>query len=186
MFLCAAHAESLYFEKLKIVTVDSDVAILCYLLSEAYGYINDIIEYETKTSIFDISSNEIDEISKEILPSIDALTGCDTTSCFSGQGKVKSLKILKEDERFIDAAKLLGECIHLSTTTKEVLEEFVCRLYGMKTETNINNARYKLFTASKKIPDPQKCLLKLTNVSSIFSLANTGTCPILCMMYPKE
>ena len=74
------------------------------------------------------------------------MTGSDTTSCFSGQGKVKCLKALKEDERFMDAAKLLGESIYLSTTVKEVLEEFVCRMYGMKTEINTNNARYKIFT----------------------------------------
>ena len=40
MFLCAVHAESMGFDKVKIVTVDSDVAILCiYRSLWIYQYI---------------------------------------------------------------------------------------------------------------------------------------------------
>ena len=71
-------------------------------------------------------------------------------------GKVKFLKVLQTDERFLDAASLLGENEHLTPIVKELLEEFVCRLYGVKKVTEINEARYTLFTKVKKIPEPHK------------------------------
>ena len=32
----------------------------------------------------------------------------------------------------------------------------MCKLYGVKNETDINRARYKLFTNRTKLPEPQK------------------------------
>ena len=80
----------------------------------------------------------------------------DSTSCFTGQCEIKSLKILKSDGRFVDAAKLLGEYLELSPTVEEVLEEFTCRLCGVKEYSEVNNARYELFC--KPWPDPQGLL----------------------------
>ena len=86
----------------------------------------------SKVKIFDISSSTIDQRVKQVLPSVHALSGCDSTSCFNGIGKVKFMKVLQADERFIDAAALLGENEHLTPVVKEVLEEFVCRFCGVK------------------------------------------------------
>ena len=44
----------------------------------------------------------------------------------------------------------------LSQTTRDVLEEYVCSLYGFKNEKDINVVRYKIFTNGKKLPDPQR------------------------------
>ena len=74
------------------------------------------------------------------LPGLHALSGCDSTSGFNGVGKVKCLKVLESDDRFIDAASLLGAEATLSATALEVLEEYVCKLYGVKNETEINRA----------------------------------------------
>ena len=63
---------------------------------------------------------------------------------------------LQDDSRFINAAKLLGEDENLTCLLKDVLEEFICYLYGQKELISINDARYKIFTRSKKVPDPQK------------------------------
>ena len=80
----------------------------------------------------------------------------DTTSCFSGIGKTRALKILKSNEQFFGALSLLGEHEILSQTTRDVLEEYVCSLYGFKNEKDINVVRYKIFTNGKKLPDPQR------------------------------
>ena len=155
MFLCAQHAQSLGFQSANIVTVDSDVAILS-LFYQSRMDISLSLEYGTgnKTNIFDIGSNTVEEDLKYSFPGLHALTGCDSTSCFRGQGKIKSLKILRSDERFVDAAKLLGEYLELSPTVKEVLEELTCRLYGVKEYSEVNNARYELFYKSRS--DPQR------------------------------
>ena len=49
-----------------------------------------------KTVIFNIATNTVDKDLKDALPGLHALTGCDSTSCFSGQGKLNSLKLLKK------------------------------------------------------------------------------------------
>ena len=92
------------------------------------------LEYGTskKAVIFDIATNTVDKNLRDALPRFHVLNGCDSTSCFSGQGKLKSLKLLKKNERYIDAAKLLEESLELLPTVKEVLEEFTCRLYGVE------------------------------------------------------
>ena len=157
MFLCAKHAASLGFESVNIITVDSDVAILSLYYQRRID-LSIYLEFGTgrKTSLFDIASNDVDDDLKEVLPALHALTGCDSTSCFSGQGKAKCLKVLLSDDRFVDVAKLLGEDTELSLSVREVLEEFICHLYGIKYESDINLARYKLFTKSKKVPDPKR------------------------------
>ena len=104
MFPCSQHAQSLGFQSENIVTVDSDVAILS-LFNQSRLDISLSLEYDTgnKANIFDIGSNTVEEDLKESLPGLHAQTGCDSTNCFTGQGKIKSLKILKSD-----ATKLLG------------------------------------------------------------------------------
>ena len=100
------------------------------------------LEYGTskKAVIFDIGTNTVEKDLRDALPGLHTLDGCDSTSCLSGQAKLKSLKLLKKNERYIDAAKLLGENLELSPTVKEVLEEFTCRLYGVEGESQIENA----------------------------------------------
>jgi len=57
---------------------------------------------------------------------------------------------MESDEKFIDAFTLLGEQESISSTVAEVLEEYVCKLYGFKEEISINEVRYKMFTSKKK------------------------------------
>ena len=68
---------------------------------------------------------------------------------------LKCLKMIISNEQFIDAAMEIGEHQNLEDKTLKVLEEFVCKLYGVKNVNNIDSARYILFTRSKKIPDPE-------------------------------
>jgi len=63
-----------------------------------------------------------------------------------------SVKIITVDSDVAILAMLLGEHETLTSLVKEVLEEYVCKLYGVKDEANVNNARYKIFTKGKKIP----------------------------------
>ena len=142
LFLCAAFASTLGFSAVNIITVDSDVAILA-LYYQSRLDISLYLEMGTgsKTKIYDISSNSIDYRLQQALPSLHALSGCDSTSCFSGIGTAKCLKVLQTNQRFLDEACLLGEEENPSETVTEVLEEYVCHLYGNKKETSINTTR---------------------------------------------
>ena len=157
MFLCASFAADLGFSSVNIVTVDSDVAILS-LYYQTKLDISLYLELGTgsRVRIFNISSKSIDGQITNVLPSLHAISGCDSTSCFSGIGKSKWLKVLQSDDRFIDALSLLGEEEELRSVAAEVLEEYVCVIYGLKNESNVNKARYKLFSSKKKLPEPQK------------------------------
>ena len=85
-----------------------------------------------------------------VFPGIHVLSGCDSTSVISGIGNIKIFKVVCKDERFVNAAALLGESLDLSDDVV-VLEELFCSLYGLKEEISINEARYRLFTNRKKV-----------------------------------
>ena len=150
MFLCALIAHEKGFSGIKIVTVDTDVLVLAlyHQLSLSISlYVE--IGSGSKAKIFDIRSNTLLSSVSETLPSVHALSGCDSTSSFTGNGKGKALNTITSDERYIDAAVSLGEHETLSQPVKEVLEEYVCRLYGEKNEVCINKACYNIFTSRK-------------------------------------
>ena len=131
MFLCTQFAATLGFEQVKIVTVDSDVAILA-LYFQSKITCNMFLEFGTgnRRVIYDISKHFIEQEICDALPGIHAVTGCDTTSCFNSIGKVKCFKVMESEKSFIDAMSLLGESVEMSDSLLEVLEQFVCRLYA--------------------------------------------------------
>ena len=90
------------FLRANIATVDFDVAILSLYYHSRVGA-HSSLEYGTskRTVIFDIVTNTVDKNVRDALPGLHALTGCDSTSCFSGQGKLKSHKLLKKKKRKI-------------------------------------------------------------------------------------
>ena len=93
IFLWAKFAASLGFESASIITVDSDVAIL----SIYYQHRLDVklflrIGTGSKEKIFDIQTNDLSIDVVDALPAVHALSGCDSTSSFSGIGKVKFFK----------------------------------------------------------------------------------------------
>ena len=55
----------------------------------------------------------------------------------------------------MDTLRLLGETLEVDGSVFNTIERLVCHLYGMQTEHEINNARYKKFSRDKN-PDPQQ------------------------------
>ena len=121
IFLCAKFAASLGFESASIITVDSDVAIL----SMYYQHRLDVklflrIGTGSKEKIFDIQTNDLSIDAVDALPAVHALSGCDSTSSFSGIGKVKFFKTVCKDERYCNAASVLGESDTINDTVVEI------------------------------------------------------------------
>ena len=73
-------------------------------------------------------------------------TGCDTISAFSCQGKLKALKILLREQKFIDAFATLGSNWNVANELFCTIEEFVCQLYCRNTKIlKVNELRYQMF-----------------------------------------
>ena len=83
------------------------------------------------------------------LPAYHAVTGCDTVSQLCGLGKKSTWKVFLQHDDLLDDLGV-GD---LTDTTMANVEEFVCRLYNVnKTDTAINDIRYKLFQKGTKDP----------------------------------
>jgi hypothetical protein len=157
MFLCAALASTIGFSSCNIVTIDSDVALLCLYFQHQLD-VNIYLQMGTgiREKIFEIFSNDLSDDVLKALPSIHALSGCDSTSALVGIGKVKVYNAVCKNERFLDAAKMLGSHCILDEDVFKTLQELFCCLYGFKEETSINHCRHMAITSKQKMPDPEK------------------------------
>ena len=85
----------------------------------------------------------------EALPGFHCFTGCDSTSAFSGRGKIKPLKLLGQKNEYIDAFASLGSDWEISSSTMEILQSFVCHMYGKKdalqSEISLDDLRYDIY-----------------------------------------
>ena len=94
---------------MKIITVDSDVAILAlYFASKIKTHIYLEMGTGAKVVVYDITSHTLEHDICEVLPGLHSFSGCDTTSSFSGIGKTKCLTAMKTQEEWIDCMQMLG------------------------------------------------------------------------------
>ena len=75
--------------------------------------------------------NDMQLVSNALL-GLHAFTRCDTVSAFSGKGKVKPLKLMMKNEKYISTFAAIGEEAEISTANFDAVEELVCELYGHK------------------------------------------------------
>ena len=84
------------------------------------------------------------------LPSFHALTGCDSTSAFSGIGKKKAWKVLLTKEQMQRDLCTLGQNPAIHEPAQKAAESFICSLYtSAKNFSNVDDARYFLFLSTK-------------------------------------
>ena len=89
---------------------------------------------------------DLDDISMTVkaILRFHAFTGCDTVSAFCGKRKIKSLKILLKNCKYIMTFSGIGLTTDLTEEQLDVLQEFVCDIYGHKG-TSTNDLRFKLY-----------------------------------------
>ena len=85
------------------------------------------------------------------LPAFHAFTGSDYTAAFLRKGKAKPLKLMESNKKYTEAFAQLGSSEKINPEVVTILEEFVCSMYGMKNERDVNDARTHLF---KKLDEP--------------------------------
>ena len=85
----------------------------------------------------------------EALLGFHCFTGCDSTSSFSGRGKNKPLQILNKSEEYINTFASLGCALEVTENTVEILQSFVCHMYGKKDALalgiSLNDLRYHIY-----------------------------------------
>ena len=79
------------------------------------------------------------------LPGLHAFTGCDYTSAFIRHGKIKPFETAQHNEKYKRAFAELTSTSP-SEETKTILQEFVCRLYGLRknVNTSLNKHRFNV------------------------------------------
>ena len=98
---------------------------------------------------------------KSIL-SLHVFTGCDSVSALKGVGKIKPLELMFNTEEFCDSFGVLGCDWDDFELTLPAIEKFVCHLYGQKSCTDVNTARYNMYRltcrSDQSLPPNQDCL----------------------------
>lgn len=76
-------------------------------------------------------------------------TGNDYNPAFFRTGKKRPFSILKKNKYFQDAFIKLLQSEHTELTTSNevvrIIEEYVCRVYSLKTKNDVNKGRYEIF-----------------------------------------
>jgi len=96
-------------------------------------------------------------------------TGCDTVSALAGQGKLKGLKLITQNEKYRDAFTSLGSQWDLSSEVFNTIQEFTCKLYSRNSKVHeVNELRYDIFRChrgeidSAQLPPCENTLLQHT------------------------
>ena len=137
----ALHIDSIKEENILIRANDTDVLIilLCNITKFRSSIFLDFgLDHNNSRRIINIT-----ELSRtldiDVLPGVYALTGNDYVPSFHGKGKVRPMVLMNKNATFMAAFRKLGED-DLDEEVYNVLEEFVCHMYGFKKEKNIQKA----------------------------------------------
>ena len=153
LLLHAKHAASSGISAAIVVADDTDVFLLSVAFcKEIPASLYHKCGTSTRTYYVDVTraAYALGSDVAEAIIGLHAFTGCDSVSSFASCGKMKALKLLKENKDFQDLFKNLGQNWTLPSTLQAGLESFVCAMYGSTSgDTSVNEFRYKLFCAKK-------------------------------------
>ena len=175
LLLHAKHAATTH-PRIVIQSPDTDVAVL------SVAHFEDLCcqELWLKTGINDrqryipvhtIQSSQGRPLCKRLLP-FHVLTGCDSTSAFSGIGKKKAWKVMLRNEQIQRDLSSLGGSPAIQDRVHEVDESFICSIYTSgKIFSSADDARYFLFcqrsAKSEELPPTSDCLSHHTKRANV-------------------
>lgn len=87
------------------------------------------------------------------LPALHALTGCDFNPAFYRRGKKKPLRILMDFQIFQKEFANLGSEDYDIDKSFDIIQSFICHLYGFKKLADVNKARIETFYKTYKVTD---------------------------------
>ena len=133
MFLHASHASSHGHQRVAIVSSNTDVEVLaCHHQSAIPAELTLISGTRTRSRLISIPRlcEKLGPRLCRVLPSLHALTGCDTVSSFAGKGKKRAFEMVRDSQVMSESVQVLGESLPLSKQSITKLEVVVCRLYN--------------------------------------------------------
>ena len=136
LILHSCEAASEGYERLVLRCSDTDVLVLLlYFMPTRVAEVWMVSGASTQSKCYPVHtlSNQLSQSVRENPLSFHALIGCDTVSPFSGYGKKKCWKIFQKQPDSVSSIGRNGEL--------DLIEQFVCRLYGVPTQTDVNQAR---------------------------------------------
>ena len=123
------------------------------------------------TALYNTLGNDL----SRALTTFHMFTGSDHTPAFFRRGKIQPFKVLSSDSRFMKAFINLADNV-VNHETFTVIEEFTCRMYGVRGCKTVNEARYELFCKAYKPKKSNEPVLKLarsfssTNILSLIHI----------------
>ena len=146
MLLHAQHAANTGQASVIIRSPDTDVAVIaCSLASQIQAR----LIFQTGTAqrmryldLTAIAASFGQGVATSLI-GMHSMTGCDTTSAFSGRGKKAAFALMKTP-RFRRAMGALGMLFEVSEQVLADAEAFLCTLYGKPNFNDINELRYHL------------------------------------------
>ena len=152
MFVHAADAVNRGHKKIVVRTVDTDNVVLAVSVFEQLGLdelrLDFCVGKHRKYIASYLMAQAIESRKSKCLPFFHALTGCDTTSSFLGQGKRNAWKTWVSYPEASDSFEQLCKALKKpSTACLSSTERFVILLYDQTIIcTNVNMVRKQLFT----------------------------------------
>ena len=153
--------------RIVIQSPDTDVTVLSVahfeeLCCQELWFKTGIKDRHRYIPVHTIQSSLGEPLCKSLLP-FHALTGCDSTSAFSGIGKKKAWKILLRKEELQRDISNLGESSVTEDPVLKVAESFICSVYSPgRNFSSADDARYFLFcqksVKSEALPPTSDCL----------------------------
>ena len=201
MFVFAKYMITEYaIQRLIISSPDTDVFVLCCY--HYYYSLQGCLEFFFKTGSQDkmryisvhVVCNHFGASVCKLLPAFHCITGCDSTSSFSGVGKKSALKVLNSHKNDLMNLCDFGEHPTLYDEHDVIVQDaikFVSWLYDptFQAITNINQLRYRMFcqkkVASEKLPPTHDALLNhLKRANYQTYIWKNATTPVLNMPSP--
>ena len=150
-----------------VVIHSDDTDVLIILLSHSHSLHQCYIKKgkSSKTRIMKVD-HIVNSLFKNISPGmpkqdflksligLHAFTGCDSVSSFAGKGKWKALQLLFKNNTYVQALMKLGESWTIEDELFEILQLFLCHIYGKKIN-NIDLLRYELHCAKGGKVEPE-------------------------------
>ena len=76
------------------------------------------------------------------LPGFHAFSGCDSTSAFVRQGKLKPFRLLESNPKYHSSFQILGSSVIVKEDTRTEMEEFTCLMYGSNKIKSVDSLRF--------------------------------------------
>ena len=158
MFVHTDHAmETFSPERVVLWSIDNDVAIMC----PHHVFKCNIAELFFKTGVSERQrfipmhsvARNLGSTLSAALPVIHALSGCDSTSAFSGIRRKRWLKVASSILKLLKGCVILDKILPLSTEMLEACVELVSLLYTGKLADSLDTIRYKLFSKKNLVSE---------------------------------